>query len=192
MAAKEKPELHSSALPGILGKVDVFISRLESVMLATGVLMLAFNTIANVVGRFVFQYSLFFSEELNRILIILITFAGLSYAARQGRHIRMSAIYDALPGPTRKALMILISLVTAAAMFALCYFSVGYIIKVANSGRVLSSLQIPIFWIFLWVPVGFFMTGLQYTLTAVKNFVEKDIYLSTHVLEGYEEDEIEV
>jgi hypothetical protein len=36
------------------------------------------------------------------------------------------------------------------------------------------------------------MTGLQYTLTAVKNFVEKDIYLSTHVLEGYEEDEIEV
>jgi C4-dicarboxylate transporter, DctQ subunit len=44
-----------------------------------------------------------FSEELNSILIILITFAGISYAARHGRHIRMSAIYDALPPKGRKA-----------------------------------------------------------------------------------------
>lgn len=192
VAATEKTDAHASALPGFLGTIDAFISRLESIMLATGVLLMAINTIANVVGRFIFQYSLFFSEELNRILIILITFAGISYAARHGRHIRMSAVYDALPASTRKALMILIALVTAAAMFALCYFSIGYIVKVANSGRVLPALQIPVFWIFLWVPIGFFMTGLQYVLTAIKNFVEKDVYLSTKVLEGYDEDEIEV
>lgn len=179
-------------MPGILGVVDSAISRLESVLLAAGVLLMALNTIANVVGRFVFQYSLFFSEELNRILIILITFAGISYAARQGRHIRMSAIYDALKPRMRKGLMIVIALVTALAMFALCYFSVGYIMKVATSGRVLPALQIPVYWIFLWVPVGFFMTGLQYTLTAIKNFSEHDIYLSTRVLEGYDDDEFEV
>lgn len=183
---------HASSLPGVLGVVDSAISRIESVLLAAGVLLMAFNTVANVIGRFLFQYSLFFSEELNRIIIILITFAGISYAARQGRHIRMSAIYDALPAPTRKWLMVLIAAVTALAMFALCYFSVGYIGKVATSGRVLPALQIPVYWIFLWVPVGFLMTGLQYTLTAIKNIVEKDIYLSTNVLEGYEDDEIEI
>lgn len=192
VAKAEKYDPHASSLPGFLGTIDSFISRLESVMLAIGVLLMALNTVANVIGRFIFQYSLFFTEELNRILIILITFAGISYAARQGRHIRMSAIYDALPVPTRKALMIAIALITAVAMFGLCYFSVGYILKVYNSGRVLPALQIPVYLIFLWVPVGFFMTGLQYTLTAVKNFVEKDIFLSTNVLEGYEEDEIEV
>jgi TRAP-type C4-dicarboxylate transport system permease small subunit len=183
---------HGSSLPGILGVVDSLISRLESFLLASGVLLMAANTIANVVGRYIFQYSLFFSEELNRILIILITFAGISYAARQGRHIRMSAIYDALQPSLRKPLMVVIALVTAIAMFGLCYFSVGYITKVASSGRVLPALQIPIYWIFLWVPVGFFMTGMQYTLTAVKNAVSKDIYLSTQVLEGYEDDEVEV
>ena len=161
-------------------------------MLAAGVLLMAFNTVANVVGRFLFQYSLFFTEELNRILIILITFAGISYAARQGRHIRMSAIYDAMPTAGRKVMMIAIASITAIAMFALCYFSIGYITKVANSGRVLPALQLPVYWIFLWVPVGFFMTGLQYALTAIKNLVEKDVYLSTHVLEGYDEDEIEI
>ena len=183
---------HESSLPGVLGVIDSTISRVESVLLAAGVLLMAFNTIANVVGRFVFQYSLFFSEELNRILIILITFAGISYAARQGRHIRMSAIYDALPPPARKGFMVLIAAVTAITMFALCYFSIGYITKVAVSGRVLPSLQLPVYWIFLWVPVGFFMTGLQYALTAVKNLTGKDIYLSTRVLEGYDEDELEI
>ncbi|WP_417414695.1 TRAP transporter small permease [Hoeflea sp.] len=183
---------HESSLPGVLGVIDSTISRIESVLLAAGVLLMAFNTIANVVGRFVFQHSLFFSEELNRILIILITFAGISYAARQGRHIRMSAIYDALPPPARKGFMVLIAAVTAVTMFALCYFSVGYIAKVATSGRVLPSLQLPVYWIFLWVPVGFFMTGLQYALTAIKNIVSKDIYLSTRVLEGYDEDELEI
>ncbi|MCB1313831.1 MAG: TRAP transporter small permease, partial [Sedimentitalea sp.] len=76
-------------------------------MLAAGVLLMAANTVANVIGRVFFE-SLYFSEELNRILIILITFAGISYAARHGRHIRMSAIYDTLPPKPRKALTIVI------------------------------------------------------------------------------------
>ena len=192
MNATEQSGPHASSLPGVLGIVDSSVSRIESVMLAAGVLLMAFNTVANVVGRFLFQYSLYFSEELNRILIILITFAGISYAARLGRHIRMSAIYDALPGSARRSLMIVIALVTALAMFALCYFAIGYILKVAKSGRVLPALQLPVYWIFLWVPVGFFMTGLQYALTAVKNVTAKDIYLSTQVLEGYDDDEMEV
>ncbi|MEQ8781602.1 MAG: TRAP transporter small permease [Roseibium album] len=177
---------------GFLGVLDTAVSRVESFMLAFGVLLMAANTVINVVGRFVFQHSLFFSEELNRILIILITFAGISYAARQGRHIRMSAIFDMMPARIRKVMMILIACVTSLAMFALCIFAIRYITSVAASGRVLPALAIPVFWIFLWVPVGFFMTGVQYALTAVKNIFDKDIYLSTQVLEGYEDDEFEV
>ena len=185
-------DVYRSTLPSVFGSIDTAIARAESVFLAVGVLLMAVNTVGNVVARFVFQNSIFFSEELNRILIILITFAGIGYAARHGRHIRMSAIYDALPVRTRKMTMIVIACVTAMAMFALCYFSIGYISKVATSGRVLPALQIPVFWIFLWVPVGFAVTGIQYALTAVKNIVEKDVYLSTHVLEGYDDNEFEV
>lgn len=192
MAGEKDGDEPRSTLPGFLGTIDTFISRLEAVALAGGVLLMAFNTIANVIGRFLFQYSIYFTEELNRILIILITFAGIGYAARHGRHIRMSAIYDALPVPGRKTMMIVIAVVTSLVMFALCYFSLGYIAKVATSGRVLSSLQIPVYLIFIWAPLGFFITGVQYALTAVKNLTSRDIYLSTHVLEGYEEDEQEV
>lgn len=185
-------EPYQSSLPGFLGTIDNGISRVESLMLAAGVLLMAANTMSNVVGRFVFQSSIFFSEELNRILIILITFAGISYAARHGRHIRMSAIFDALQPKFRKPLMIVISLVTAVFMFGLAWYALQYILTQAGRGRVLPALQIPVWMPLVWVPIGFFMTGLQYLLTAIKNMIEKDIYLSTNVLEGYDDNEQEI
>ena len=81
MAQETKAREHESSLPGFLGTIDSLISRFESFALAAGVLLMAVNTVANVVGRFIFQHSIFFTEELNRILIILITFAGIGYAA---------------------------------------------------------------------------------------------------------------
>ncbi|MBP0049634.1 TRAP transporter small permease [Marinobacterium sp. AK62] len=183
---------HESTLPGPLGWIDAWLGRAEALMLGAGVLLMAFNTVANVVGRFVFQNSLFFTEEVNRILIVMITFAGIGYAARHGRHIRMSAIFDALPTSARKWMMVFIAFVTAMVMFALTFFSVRYIGSVADSGRILPSLQIPVWWIFLWVPLGLAVTGIQYLLTALKNLVSRDVYLSTQVLDGYDDDETEV
>lgn len=180
-----------STLPGPLGMLDAAIARIEAVMLAVGVLLMAANTVANVIGRFVFQSSLYFSEELNSILIVLITFAGISYAARHGRHIRMSAIFDTLPTPARRIMMIVIAAVTAVFMFGLTWYSYGYIATLAGQGRLLPALSIPVWWTYVWVPVGFFMTGVQYALTAVKNVVDRDVWLSTLVLEGYSDDEQE-
>ena len=85
--------------------------------------------------------------------------------------------------------MIAITLITAVLMFGLCYYAINYIGTQASRGRVLPSLQIPVWIILVWVPVGFFMTGMQYLLTAIKNMTSKDIYLSTAVLEGYDSDE---
>jgi C4-dicarboxylate transporter, DctQ subunit len=186
------PAGQESTLPGLLGVIDAAIARIEAVMLATGVLLMAANTVANVIGRFVFRSSIYFTEELNSVLIVLITFAGISYAARHGRHIRMSAIFDALPPPARRVMMIVISAVTAIFMFGLCWFAYGYIVTLAGQGRVLPALGVPVWWSYVWVPVGFFMTGVQYALTAVKNATHPDVWLSTLVLEGYEEDEQEV
>lgn len=179
---------YKSDLPGPLGWIDTGIARAEAFLLAAGVLLMAANTVANVVGRFMLGSSIQATEEVNRILIILITFAGISYAARHGRHIRMTAFFDMMPVKARKALMIVIALVTAGFMFALTWYSWGYLQTTLGRGRLLPSLQIPVWWTLVWVPVGFFMTGLQYLLTAIKNMLEKDVYLSTNVLEGYGDD----
>lgn len=181
-----------SGLPGFLGVIDVAISKVEAVILALGVILMAVNTCTNVVLRFVLGEGLFFSGEINRILIIMITFAGIGYAARHGRHIRMSALYDVLPTTPRRILMIMIALFTSAVMFFLCYYSVGYISDLYSRGRILPALGFPIWIIYVWVPVGFAVTGTQYLLTAIKNLTSTDVYLSTGVVDGYADNEKEV
>ena len=175
-----------SELPGFLGVVDGAIARIEAVLLAAGVLLMALNTVANIVGRLIGR-TIFFSEELNQALIILITFAGISYAARHGRHIRMSAFFDAMPFRPRKVLMVLIAAATAAMMFLLTWYSMVYVLEQAGRGRLLPALKIPHWWIIVWAPLGFFLTGLQYALTAIKNLLEPEIWLSTSTLEGYDD-----
>lgn len=192
MTDEEMERDYRSGLPGALGMIDTAISKIEAVILAMGVLLMALNTVTNVVARFVFGNSIMFSGELNRILIIMITFAGIGYAARHGRHIRMSAIYDALPVGGRRVLMICITLFTSLIMFFLLYYSVIYIIDLYSKGRVLPSLGLPIWIIYIWVPMGFLITGIQYLLTAVKNFTSHDVYLSTGVVDGYKDTETEV
>ena len=192
MTDEEMETNYHSGLPGILGVIDTAISKMEAVILAMGVLLMALNTVTNVIARFVFGNSIMFSGELNRILIIMITFAGIGYAARHGRHIRMSAIYDALPVGGRRVLMICIALFTSLVMFFLLYYSIVYIHDLYSKGRVLPSMGLPVWIIYLWVPMGFLITGIQYLLTAVKNFTSHDVYLSTGVVDGYKDTETEV
>lgn len=186
---KRKPG-YRSGLPGPLGVLDLWLARFEAAILGVGVLLMALNTVSNVIARFVFQSSLFFSEELNSILIVLITFAGISYAARWGRHIRMSAIYDTFRPGLRKILMVAISLATSALLFLLSWYALEYLLSVKSSGRLLPALQFPVWWTFIYVPVGLLLTAVQYLLTAIRNMNAPDIYLSTQVVEGYEDDDI--
>ena len=165
--------------------IDTLISRFEGVMLAVGVIAMTINTIAAVISRYIFNSAITFTDELNMIFIVVVTYAGLSYAARNGRHIRMSAIYDAMPAKTRKVLMIVMCSVTSFFMFFLSFYSYYYIAEVYASGRILPALGLPVFYIYLWVPVGFIVTGLQYAFTAVKNLRESDVYLSTNIKDGY-------
>lgn len=174
---------HSKKSYNIFDKVDFFISKLEQFIMAIGVIMMAVNTIANVISRFVFNYSLSFSEELNSIFILLVTFAGIGYAARHGRHIRMSAIYDALPQHYRKFMMVLITFITGIVMLFLAWYAMQYIINLHEKGRIYPALGIPIYVTYLWVPVGFLVTGIQYLLTFRKNLKEKQIYISTDLRE---------
>lgn len=182
---------NNSGVARILDAIDSVIAKIEEFMMAVGVILMAVNTIANVISRFIFNHSIIFAEELNSVFILLVTFAGVGYAARHGRHIRMSAIYDHMPDKTRKLLMTVITGVTALCMLFLSWYAVEYIVNIQSKGRIMPALGVPVYLIYLWVPVGFFVTGVQYTLTMIKNLREKEIYLSTNLHES-EAHEIEV
>jgi TRAP-type C4-dicarboxylate transport system permease small subunit len=45
------------------------------------------------------------------------------------------------------------------------------------------ALGIKVYITYLWVPVGLFITAIQYLLACYKNLTEEDLYLSTNLKE---------
>lgn len=168
--------------------LDRLLGNVEGTVVGLAILALAVFAFANVFGRFVFSESIYFVEELNEFLMVLITFFGLGYVTRNGRHIRMTAIYDQLPAVARKVLMIVIALVTAGIMFALAYFAFEYVAKTASRGRLTPALKVPLYLSYVPVVLGFVITGLQYLLTAWRNldFADPEVYVSYSKRDEYE------
>lgn len=164
------------------------VTRLEELCLATGILGIALLTIANVLVRTTLGTSLLFAEEVSRFLIVFVTFVGIGYATSKGRHIRMTALYDALPLRTRKALMLVITASTSLLLFALTWLALRYTLgTVRELGAVSPVLQVPRYLVYLSAPFGFFLGAVQYLLAFLKNLSTSEVYLSFEKLDEYDD-----
>ncbi len=177
---------------GILATLDSVVGRIEAWTLGWSILALAGFTVANVIGRFVFDRSIYFMEELSEFLMVLITFFGLGYVTRMGRHIRMTALYDQLPPRARKLLMIVIAAVTAAVMLVLAWYALEYVQRTAARGKVTPALQVPLYLAYIPVVLGFTLSGVQYLLTVLRNLDLHDprVFASFSAVDEYEDPEL--
>ncbi|MCD4678066.1 MAG: TRAP transporter small permease [Desulfobacula sp.] len=81
----------------ILKKLDTIITNIEEWTLFIIVMTALISLFANVVLRYGFNYTLAWSEELVRIVIIYSTFIGASVAVKQRAMIRIDAVVQIFP-----------------------------------------------------------------------------------------------
>lgn len=165
-------------------RLFIYVRRIEAVGLSVAMLAMAAVTIANVFARNVTGHGLAAAQELNQFLIIFVCFVGLSYAAGMGRHIRMTALTDALPRKARRRLMVFISVSTAALLIALGWYALRYALSVDRESPVLG---VPMHYVYLLAPLGLWMGSLQYILTALRNLRGPHVYASFDRIDEHEE-----
>jgi len=166
--------------------IGVVINAFEVGSLIAGIGALSVLLIINVIAR-EFGQSIYFAEELSEFLVIFTTFVGVSYGVRRARHIRMGAFLDLMPASAEKVFTIIISAVSATVMFIMANASYQYLMHSFNMGHTTPALRLP-YWIFyVIVPVGFFMAGIQYIRTIIKNFTEKETWMSPEQQSEYDE-----
>ncbi len=183
MSAPDQP----SRLIRILRRADAVVETIERLVLTGGILLMAAITIANVIARNLFLHSLSFADEINQLLIVLITFIGIGYGVRHARHIRMAALHDQLGPKGRKALVLLVSIGTAALLLALSWYALRYVGRMQTLGSVTPALQIPLWLIYAWAPLGFLIGAIQYILAAARNLMSEEVYLSFTRKDEYDE-----
>lgn len=176
----------TQAVTATIRGIDRVLEWLETTIVAGAVIVMSVLMITHVLGRMLIEEGIPGRSEITELLLVLITFVGVSYAVRRARHISMSALYDQLSGWPRKALIILISVVTGGLMLYLAWESTGYVQTTYDRERSTSALQIPLWLVYISMPIGFTLAGIQYWLTAYRNLTSADIYRSFTELEGYD------
>lgn len=167
-----------------MGKLYSALHRLQGGILAVAILVMAATTIVNVFARNLTGGMLAASEELNRFLIVLVCFVGLSYAAGEGRHIRMTALSDALPRRARRWLAVFVQATTALLLVLFAWYALRYALSVDRRSPVMG---VPLGWVYLIAPLGLLLGGVEYALAAARNVRGPDVYRSFGSLDGYEE-----
>jgi C4-dicarboxylate transporter, DctQ subunit len=163
-----------------MGKsLSKILSRFEEFVLGYSVIIMAVILIGNVISRKVFNYSWAFSEEVGSTLTMVVTFFGISYAAKKAKHITMSALYDLVSTKYKKIMTTIICGGTCLAMIFVGYYSLKYTLKIHELGRVTPSLRIPMEYIIAVLPLGFLLGAIEYGRSFIKNLTHKEIWISS-------------
>ena len=159
----------------IVKKINNKLRLFEEVILSMSMLLIAVILVGNVVVRTLFNFSFAWAEEISSLLSIFITFIGVSYVARVGRHISMSALYDAMSFKGKKIFMLISAAVTMLLLLYLMYYSITLVQAMRVSGRVTSALLWPMWIPYMMLPVGFGLGAIQYMLILLMNVFDKEV-----------------
>jgi TRAP-type C4-dicarboxylate transport system permease small subunit len=123
----------------------------ETMVIVMSTVIVSIVTI-EVILRYVFSSSLIFTEELSRYLMVWVVFLGSSIAVRDGAHIRISMALNFLPLQWQRAAAV------TADLLILVFLGVtaveGIRILPKQLSQMPTTLDVPMFWFYLAIPVG--------------------------------------
>ncbi len=114
---------------------------------------------ANVIGRYIFLRPLIWGEEIILYSTIWTVFIGIAVVAWRGIHLRMDVVYELLPLLVRRAIAILITLVTLWLSAEMIYVGYQVVARLQANNQRTPAAGIPIFLIYWAIPVGFALTA---------------------------------
>lgn len=137
----------------ILRGVRTLVSALR--MLA-GVLLVASIALnfANVVGRYFFNASIYWAEEVMLFLMVACVFLGNGVVAWSGRQLRMDVIVGMMPAYTQKVLALLSELTFIVVALCIVIFSWPVMRDLWNFDQRSQSAEIPMVIPQSLVPIG--------------------------------------
>lgn len=144
---KQTTEQHGP-LGVFLRWLDLFLKTL--VAIGNGVMLLL--VFAQVITRYVFNYTPYFGEELARYLFVWVVFLSLPLVARYGGHMCIETLTSRVHGATLKLLNILADLFTIAFLSIMVWCGIQMVIR--TSYQTSPAMMIPMSWVYVVIPFG--------------------------------------
>lgn len=137
-----------------MSKLRWIAGHLEEMLGASLLSIMAILAFANVVTRYVFEYPLAFTEELEVNALVWLTLFGTAAAFRRRRHLRMLFFQDKLSQKTRRLLNGAIALLGVGLFTSLGYLGYKQLLDERFLEITSESLNAPQ-WIYtVCIPIG--------------------------------------
>jgi TRAP-type C4-dicarboxylate transport system permease small subunit len=109
----------------------------------------------NVVSRYIFNVSIIWAEELSQYLMVWITFLGAGLAMREGRHVAVEMLQDALPPRLARTARVIVVIFILAFLATLVILGVMFVSFAWDQET--PVMNIPTGIPYLAVPIGAFL-----------------------------------
>lgn len=142
----------------LIKKLD---QSLEEWILGALLIGMAVILLIQILMRAVVGSSLTWAEEVARYFYVWSVFLSLGCTIRSGNILKVDLLLGHLPGLLRRSLQIFLDLIETVFYAYLAYISVSVVGSVRISGQTSPALEIPMYLVYLIIPVGFVLASLR-------------------------------
>ena len=166
----------SNGLFGFVSKLQSTVMQTSKIMaiiaaIVLGVMMLL--TVADVTGRYFFNYPINGSWEMIGFLLVCAGTWGLAFCQKQKAHIRVTVLSDLFPFRGRAIIDSIAYLFGSAAFAVICWRSVLLTIKyVVEKGHVTDTLQFPYYPFTIIMAIGTGLLAIMLLIHLIHSLVE--------------------
>ena len=140
------------------------VDWIENIFVTMLILTATVVAIVQVIARYVFNNSLYWSEELILYSLITMSFLTMGMGVRYASHISVEAIY-AVAGPrTARALQIGAGCLGLIFASMLIYYGTTLSLNTMRMGQLSPAMRVPVGYVYLIIPVSGAFMALRYLL----------------------------
>ncbi|MDI6813720.1 MAG: TRAP transporter small permease [Desulfitobacteriaceae bacterium] len=150
-------------MKGFSEKYKAFEDVISGVFFLSGVTLIFYG----VIMRYIFKTPLFWVDEISTYVLVWGTILGWSIAQRDGRHIRVTLLYDKLPIQAQRWVSVFSRTVSLAFCLFLAYLAFLMEVKYIQSQQVSLNMQLPLWIAHIFVPLAALMLGWRYFLELI-------------------------
>lgn len=121
-------------------KKEPWYNRIEKTVILILFPIMTFIMFFSVVSRYCFNFTFSWAEQVTRILFVWMTFAGISLAALQSAHMRVSAISIVLGEKRSKAVFYFGNLVAAGFGLMISFYMFNCVMNAVNNKQTFTAV----------------------------------------------------
>lgn len=146
------------------------LNKTEEIVIVAMFAIMVVAIFSQVVMRYVFNNSLYWSEELGKFMFIWISWLGISIGEKRGEHIKITMLTDKFSPKGQHIVNIISELIVIGILLVTIYYGISLVISQSTTHY--AGIKISVSWGYLSVVVGcclMLLRSIGMVVSSIKN-----------------------